>query len=656
MSNKLIRRMTINALFVALIIIFTFVPYLGYIGTPAISICTIHVIVIVGAMLFGWKEGLIFGFTFGLFSLIRAATMPVGVADPAFINPLVSVLPRVIFGGLSGLIFDLIKKIKEPRLLCALISVNTIFSTIIHTAVTLSCFFLFGYQMVPNGSVIIGTILSINGALEIGMAFFIPTVLMIPLFNILKNVIDNPFMDYKMYYKFNTNSRYLRKYRKDMIKTLGDLVGINSVFDSTSADKNNPFGKGVSDALNYIHQLAKNDGFESTNYDNKIVEILCGDGDKNVTIMAHADVVPVTGHTKRDMFKMYRKNFTLYGRGVSDDKGPFVAAYYALKALRDNDLIKGFKVRFLVGGNEESGSLGMKYYFEELKKEQPTYGFSPDSDFPLTHAEKGIFNFVVTGHLKLDDVISITGGVASNAVIDECVLKTSNKIFAEQLISVIPNSVIETIDDLYCVKAFGIAAHGSMPDKGKNAAIELLNGICKISENEQLNGLLEVISPTDASGYKADAYSPSMGKNTINLGFIQYENEEIRLVNNFRFVDGVNESDMKNNIVSSLEGYSVEFTPTSELLYYPVDHILVKTLMEVYQTETGDYTSKPMAIGGGTYAKEAENVLAFGMQFPRVDTKMHESGEFLPVVALYKGANIYFSAILKLGQLIKNEN
>jgi succinyl-diaminopimelate desuccinylase len=46
--------------------------------------------------------------------------------------------------------------------------------------------------------------------------------------------------------------------------------------------------------------------------------------------------------------------------------------------------------------------------------------------------------------------------------------------------------------------------------------------------------------------------------------------------------------------------------------------------MEAYQSETGDYVSKPLAIGGGTYARDSKNSVAFGMQFPGIDSKMHE--------------------------------
>ena len=84
--------------------------------------------------------------------------------------------------------------------------------------------------------------------------------------------------------------------------------------------------------------------------------------------MAHADVVPEGKGWPHNPFEIREKEGVITGRGVADDKGPLLQSYYALKALRDNNLIGNYKVRFLVGGNEESGSRGMIHYFDELKK------------------------------------------------------------------------------------------------------------------------------------------------------------------------------------------------------------------------------------------------------------------------------------------------
>ena len=155
-----------------------------------------------------------------------------------------------------------------------------------------------------------------------------------------------------------------------LMDNLKGLVAINSVFDEATADEKNPFGEGVSKALKYFEALAKKDGFQVTNYDNKVVEAIVGEGKKNITIMAHADIVPVGTGWSQDPFQVVEKKGVLYGRGVADDKGPLLSCYYGLLALKENDLLGKYRVRFLVGGNEESGSLCMEHYFHTLKKEE----------------------------------------------------------------------------------------------------------------------------------------------------------------------------------------------------------------------------------------------------------------------------------------------
>ena len=88
------------------------------------------------------------------------------------------------------------------------------------------------------------------------------------------------------------------------------------------------------------------------------------------------------------------------------------------------------------------------------------------------------------------------------------------------------------------------------------------------------------------------------------------------------------------------------------VLYYPKDSILVSTLLSVYQEETGDYKSQPKAIGGGTYAKELENVVAFGMEFPGWNSQMHSPGECTKKEDLFKSIAIYARAIADLGKKI----
>ena len=162
----------------------------------------------------------------------------------------------------------------------------------------------------------------------------------------------------KEFYKKLTAS-----YEAEMMENLKKFVAIDSTYDESTVDENNPFGKGVSKALQFIADLARKDGFIVNNYGNYVVEILTNELDKNITIMAHADIVPVGTGWPQDPFTILEKDGFLYARGVADDKGPLLSCYYGLKALRDNNLLGNYQVRFLVGGNEERGSACMEHYF-----------------------------------------------------------------------------------------------------------------------------------------------------------------------------------------------------------------------------------------------------------------------------------------------------
>ncbi len=441
--------------------------------------------------------------------------------------------------------------------------------------------------------------------------------------------------------------KLVESYKSKAMETLKGFVAIDSVLDESTKDKENPFGKGVSKALNYIADIAKKDGFQVTNYNNMIVEILIGNGPKNITIMAHADVVPAGTGWNQNPFEVVKKDGVLYGRGVADDKGPLVACYYGLVALKENGLLGDYQVRFLVGGNEESGSLGMIYYFEELKKPQPTLGFSPDADYPLIFAEKGIIGFEVKKELAIKGVKYIHGGVAHNAVIEKCdVCLDDAKLFVDYL----TKKGIKFIVENDVVSFIGKAAHGATPELGINAGIIALKEVGEYFDNDELRLLANKYSNLQGKGINADGNSPEMGHNSVNVGIINFDGKEISMVVNFRYVDTCDKKQLIENIKNANKPFEVIVHGDSHLLYYPKDSVLVSTLLKVYQEEYKDYQTPPLAIGGGTYAKEADNTVAFGMQLPDWDAKMHSPGEQLREKDFYKGMEVYAHAIIELGK------
>ena len=94
-------KLTLTAMFCALIIALTFIPYTGYIVYGLLSITTIHVVVIIGAVILGPWGGTILGLVWGVTCLIYAAMN--GTADAAiFLDPRISVLPRILVGLAAG--------------------------------------------------------------------------------------------------------------------------------------------------------------------------------------------------------------------------------------------------------------------------------------------------------------------------------------------------------------------------------------------------------------------------------------------------------------------------------------------------------------------------------------------------------------------------
>ena len=439
-------------------------------------------------------------------------------------------------------------------------------------------------------------------------------------------------------------------YKDEMLDNLSKFVSINSAYNESSKDKQNPFGKGVTDALNFIASLASKDGFNVINYDNMVVEISIGEGDKNITIMAHADVVPAGTGWDQDPFEMTNRNGVLMGRGVADDKGPLLSSYYALKALKDNNLLGNYKVRFLVGGNEESGSLCMEHYFKTLKMPQPTYGFSPDSNYPLIYGEKGMVNFEVKTKINVPQIISLQAGVAFNSVIEraDAILEKQDGL-REYFEKITDKHEIVDLGDLLKVSFYGTAAHGSIPWEGENAGINLLNALANFYKDENLLKAVNCLADSRGRGLNAYFENKEMGTCSLNVGLINIVDGELSIVCNYRFINETNKNEASELIKNALAPLNMNIMSTCDLLYFPVESTLVSTLLECYQQETGDLVTPPLTTGGGTYAKEADNVVAFGTEYPGWDAHMHSPGECIKVDHLVESMAIYAHAIIALG-------
>jgi uncharacterized membrane protein len=198
-SLKTVKQIGFDALFLALFFVFAYVPNLGYITIFGLSFTTMHILVLLGAILFGWKRGALYGLFFGITSLLIAITHP-GTLDYFSLNPFISILPRVVFGLISGLTFDGLRRVCSQKVFNALAFPISGALTLLHTILYFVCFYFFGLQDVMGfsrnvlglGSLIdtfansygsflifISTFMAIGSAVEIGgAALIIPALYM----------------------------------------------------------------------------------------------------------------------------------------------------------------------------------------------------------------------------------------------------------------------------------------------------------------------------------------------------------------------------------------------------------------------------------------------------------------------------------------------
>lgn len=465
-------------------------------------------------------------------------------------------------------------------------------------------------------------------------------------------------------------------YKDEMLKALAESVAAPSVKADPVRTKDGellPFGQGVHEALLQMLAKGKELGFDTYNDDNYAghIEWKAENGsDEYFGIVGHLDVVPVGSGWATDPFEMVDKgDGFVYGRGTSDDKGPVVAGLYALKALREEGLKPKMNIRLVLGLDEESGDISAEHYTEHCG--HPKMGFTPDADFPLVNGEMGILVFELARKFSSkpgkDDLrlTKLEGGTAHNAV----------PAYAKAVIAG-SKSQYELIADrakLFCeetgyklktkkqgsslvVEAFGTAAHGAHPDLGLNAVSILMAFLGNIGfANEELNDFIAFYNDNigfDLHGERMGCFfedGPS-GPLIFNVG-VAIINEDIASVSvNIRYPVSCTDAQVLEGIESVLEGSPVGLVTrmVQKPLYKGLDDPMVIEYMKAYTDETGDSEAQPMTIGGGTYAKMFNNILAFGAQFPEDENTMHQADEKFSIDSFMKMTRVYARAIASI--------
>jgi predicted dipeptidase len=440
---------------------------------------------------------------------------------------------------------------------------------------------------------------------------------------------------------------HLAAQQEPLKAALAELIRIPSVCNE--GEGGYPFGSAIDAALRKTLEIAGELGFKTHYGDGGYygyAEI--GHGPEMLGILGHLDVVPPgkLDDWDRDPFDPVEQDGLLYGRGSQDDKGPLLASLFAVKALMDAGVTFNKRIRFIFGTDEETLWRCINRYKE--KEELPGMGFSPDSRFPVTYAEKGLLQLRLEG--PNTSGIRLSGGSAFNAVPDVIYYDGERQ---DDLAAALERLGFEYewYEDGLEVK--GRAAHAMIPEEGINAIARLCMALHAIGIHSKAIDFIaqEIGEDPNATRVFGEVADKPSGKLKFNVGMIDLGRME-RLSIDSRIPVTVSKEETIAKLSAAAARYGLEYKEFDWLapIYLPLDHFMVTGLMKVYRQYSGDLVTEPKSSGGATYARAIPNCVAFGALTVDEELTEHQPNERAVLTNLYKAMEIYAHAVYELTQ------
>ena len=483
---------------------------------------------------------------------------------------------------------------------------------------------------------------------------------------------------------------YLKNNEEEMIGALQQLLRVNTEAAPAVRTKDGqvyPYGAGNQECLEKALELGRSLGFVTRNVDNygghidwpgtgkpvldEAGNVTAHEPPKIMAVLGHLDVVPAGDGWDFDPYGAEVKDGCIYGRGTTDDKGPVISCLYAMKALKDAGYQPQNTIRLILGLDEETGSSGMEYYFS--KEQRPDFGFTPDADFPIINGEKGILTLELAKKFQKTqagskglELRSLAGGTAPNSVPDRCRAVVRSEVAgAYDKIKERAAAWRELTGHKITCKGMGkslelvvtgLAAHGAHPDRGVNAVSCMMDFLGQLNfVNEAHNEFFAFYNRyigfcLDGEGLGINFEDEVSGKMVFNVGMAEMGPESGKITINLRYPVSSGPDPIFDAMEPVLTRYNmgrilIRHQPP---IYQDLDSPMVKMLVDIYRSETGDMESQPMVIGGGTYARATPNIIAYGAAFPGDEDLMHQKNERLSLERLRQMTKIYTQAIYKL--------
>ena len=457
---------------------------------------------------------------------------------------------------------------------------------------------------------------------------------------------------------------FIDAHRQELVDDVCELCRYNS--ERMPAEEDMPYGPGAAECLDAALDMAEGYGFETTDYDGYVGCIDLNEGPRHLDILAHLDVVPAgEGWTVTEPFSPIEKDGKIYGRGTADDKGPAIAALYAMRAVKELGIPLKKNVRLILGTDEECGSSDIAYYYS--KEPEAPMTFSPDIEYPVVNIEKGRLNghfaaeFAASG--ALPRLVEIQAGTKLNVVpgkakavtegLDAAVLADTAKAMEERTGA---QFLLEEADGKTVITAVGKGAHASTPEGGVNALTALVSLLCALPFAPC--GQIEALKKTDALLPHGDTRGKALGiqmedelSGALTLAFTMLTVTADSLDGQFdtRVPICGNEENVLHAAKKRMaeEGLTLLSDTMNPPHHVSGDSDFVRTLLKAYEDYTG-LKGECQSTGGGTYVHHLKNGVAFGAAMPGGENNMHGANEFAVVDDLVISAKIFAQVIVDL--------
>lgn len=446
-------------------------------------------------------------------------------------------------------------------------------------------------------------------------------------------------------------------YRDDILRDLGALVAIPSV--RGNAKDGMPFGEKSYEALQFVLKRAEDMGFQTKNVGSYAGHAEYGKGDEYAAVAVHVDVVPAGEGWKHEPFSMQEEEGKIYGRGVSDDKGPAICALYGLKAIADLGITGERRLRVIFGAGEETGMEDLTAYFTE--EPYPVMGFSPDGGYPAVNREAGILNILAKFKAYDSVVTRFYGGLVYNAVPAYAVCYVDDKSSQVDALNEHAKSFshgeygIKASADRGKIKleSTGLACHAGDAGSGFNAVLNLIRFLADYYQEKAGRAFCQIAQyigiETDGTSLGIACDDQVSRRLVLNVGKINFENGKGEIAIDIRYPVMAKSEPIVETMKEKLSLCSLVLEEDHKPLYVREDSPLIRVLSEVYRESTGK-DMKLLAYTGGTYARHMGNMaVAFGASFgDGSDGNVHMCDEYMSVDRLMDHAKICAKAMAAL--------